>query len=184
MELIWDADEKLGIKGIREPFEMLIEKMLIKTALDMGFSRPFLMDIALQSEKLAKSKEGLQSLINIINGSERYEDLNIVSIHERKSKDLDEMIEKIQGFCPNCGKTILETDLLKKCPRCANALDFKTLIQDINSASEISMAFKRKSMKEEMEIECPNPSCRYSVKINWGECPNCGTRLKDDTRKN
>ncbi|GAI63014.1 unnamed protein product, partial [marine sediment metagenome] len=68
MNLIWEPDEDAKIGGIREPFEMLIEKMLIKKALDMGFSRPFLMDIILQSEKMRKAKRGVKSLIDIIEG--------------------------------------------------------------------------------------------------------------------
>ena len=92
MDLIWEANESKKIIGIREPFEMLIEKILIKTALEMGLSKTFLMDIVLQSEKILKSEEGLKSLKNVIEGSDRYEDLNLVSLSEFKKLDLDEIL--------------------------------------------------------------------------------------------
>jgi len=182
MNLIWEADEdatpKIG--GIREPFEMLIEKMLIKTALDMGFSRPFLMDIILQSEKMRKSMRGLNSLIKIIEGSERYEDLNLVSISEFKSLDIDEILEQIQGFCPNCGKTILKKDLSTVCSKCSKKLEDIELIKLINynEANKVSMRFKQIKLKEEEIIECPNPNCNYYVKSSWDVCPECSTPIK------
>ena len=177
MDLIWDADPSKGIIGIKEPFEMLIEKILIKNALDMGFSKTFLMDLALQSEKLARSKGGLNSLINIIEGSERYEDLNVVAINEDINQFFDELIEKVRGFCPKCGKTMLESDIVNKCPRCGIEFKPEQLIQDISTASKVSMMFKKKLELEDSEIECPNPNCHYYVKLSWGECPNCGTSL-------
>ncbi|MHA1473208.1 MAG: hypothetical protein ACTSQW_08940, partial [Promethearchaeota archaeon] len=74
MELIWDVNESQKIRGIKEPFEMLIEKMIIKYALEIGIPKTSLMDIALQSKKLLKAEGGKNSLYNIINNSERYED--------------------------------------------------------------------------------------------------------------
>jgi uncharacterized protein with PIN domain len=180
MNLIWEANEDAKIGGIREPFEMLIEKMIIKTALDMGFSRPFLMDMILQSEKMRKSKRGVNSLINIIEGSERYEDLNLVSISEFKSLDMDEILEQIQGFCPNCGKTILKKDLSTVCSKCSKELEETELIRDINEANKVSMRFKQIKLKEEEIIECPNPNCNYYVKSSWDVCPECSTPIRKE----
>lgn len=180
MNLIWEADEDAKIGGIREPFEMLIEKMLIKKALDMGFSKPFLMDMILQSEKMRKSKRGVNSLMNIIEGSERYEDLNLVSISEFKSLDMDELLEQIQGFCPNCGKTILKKDLSMVCSKCGKDLEETELIRDINEVNKVSMRFKQVKLKEEEIIECPNPNCNYYVKSSWDVCPECSTPIRKE----
>lgn len=180
MNLIWEADEDAKIGGIREPFEMLIEKMLIKTALDMGFSRPFLMDMILQSEKMRKSKRGVNTLIDIIEGSERYEDLNLVSISEFKSLDMDEILEQIQGFCPNCGKTILKKDLSTVCSKCSKELEETELIRDIDEVNKVSMRFKQIKLKEEEIIECPNPNCNYYVKSSWNVCPECSTPIRKE----
>ena len=154
--------------------------MLIKTALDMGFSRPFLMDMILQSEKMRKSKRGVNSLIDIIEGSERYEDLKLVSIYEFKSLDMDEILEQIQGFCSKCGKTVLKNDLSNICIRCGlNFQENKLLkIKDIEAASELSVAYKIAFLEEEKEIECPNPKCNYYVKPSWVKCPECSTPLR------
>ena len=120
------------------------------------------MDIALQSKKLLKAEGGKNSLYNIINNSERYEDLNLVSISESEETELFQSLKLLRGFCPKCGKTVLKNDLSNICLRCA---------------SELSVAYKIASLEEEKEIECPNPNCNYHVKLNWDVCPNCLTPI-------
>ncbi len=168
MDLIWDR--------IKEPFEILIEKIFVKMALEMGILKPTLMDMALQSEKISKSKGGINSLINIIEGSESYEDLNVVSISEYKKMDLDEVLEKIRGFCPKCGKTILKNDLSNVCSRCEKKFQDDELLTKVDKASEKSMRYKKEISKLEVLIECPN--CNYSVKPSWDICPACSTPIK------
>lgn len=170
MNLIWDK--------IREPFEMLIEKLIINTAIDMGLSKTFLMDIVVQSEKLAKSKEGVNSLINIIKGSKKYEDLNIVSISESHEKRLDELLDKIIGFCPNCGKSILKRDISKICTRCGKKFEVSNLIKSIDKANQASIEYKQELLKQEELIICPNPDCEAKVSPHWEECPICHTKIE------
>ena len=171
MNLIWDK--------IQEPFEMLIEKLIINTALEMGISKTFLMDIVVQSEKLTKSKEGVNSLINIIKGSEKYEDLNIVSISESQEQKLDELLDKVKGFCPNCGKTILNRDIAKTCSRCGKDFESNDLIKSIDKANEASIKYKQELLKQEELIMCPNPKCEAKVSRHWEECPICHTKIKN-----
>ncbi|MHA2288203.1 MAG: hypothetical protein ACXABG_05405 [Promethearchaeota archaeon] len=177
MELIWDINESKGTSGIREPFEMLVEKMIIKYTLEMGIPRTSLMDIALQSKKLLKAEGGKNSLYNIINDSERYEDLNLVSISDSEETELFQSLKLLRGFCPKCGKTVLKNDLSNICIRCGLNFDNKELISDIEAASDLSVAYKINSIEEEKEIECPNPKCNYYVKSSWIECPQCFTPL-------
>ncbi|MFX0047366.1 MAG: hypothetical protein ACFE8G_04275 [Candidatus Hermodarchaeota archaeon] len=179
MELIWDKNESRGISGIKEPFEMLIEKMIIKYALEMGIPKTSLMDIALQSKKLLKAEGGKNSLYNIINNSERYEDLNLVSISESEETELFQSLKLLQGFCPKCGKTVLKNDLSNICLRCGLNFENKELLNDIEAASDLSVAYKITSIEDEKEIECPNPNCNYYVKASWNECPECFTPLKN-----
>ncbi len=171
MDLIW--------KRIREPFEMLIEKLLLKTAMNMGISKTFLMDMVVQSEKLSKSKEGVKSLINILNGSERYEDLNIVSLPQIEERKFDEIVDKIEGFCPNCGKTILKQDLTNICTKCDESFKDKELVKSIDKANEISLIYKQKTLEKEKLVICPNPNCDYLVSLTWDECPGCLFKLKN-----
>ena len=177
MELIWDVNESQGISGIKEPFEMLVEKMIIKNALEMGIPKTSLMDIALQSKKLLKAEGGKNSLYNIINNSERYEDLNLVSISESEETELFQSLKLLRGFCPKCGKTVLKNDLSNICLRCGLNFQGSELLKDIEAASELSVAYKIASLEEEKEIECPNPNCNYHVKLNWDVCPNCLTPI-------
>jgi hypothetical protein len=177
MELIWDVNESQGISGIKEPFEMLVEKMIIKIALEMGIPKTSLMDIALQSKKLLKAEGGKNSLYNIINNSERYEDLNLVSISESEETELFQSLKLLRGFCPKCGKTVLKNDLSNICIRCDINFQELELLRDIETASELSVAFKIASLEEEKEIECPNPNCNYLIKLNWDVCPNCLTPI-------
>jgi len=172
MNLIWDK--------IREPFEMLIEKLIISTAIDMGLSKTFLMDIVVQSEKLAKSKEGVNSLINIIKGSKKYEDLNIVSISESHEKRLDELLDKIRGFCPNCGKSILKRDISKICTRCGKKFEVSNLIKSIDKANQASIEYKQELLKQEELITCSNPECEAKVSPHWEECPICHTKIETE----
>ncbi|MHA1349460.1 MAG: hypothetical protein ACTSPZ_01325 [Promethearchaeota archaeon] len=177
MELIWDKNESQGISGIKEPFEMLVEKMIIKYALEIGIPKTSLMDIALQSKKLLKAEGGKNSLYNIINNSERYEDLNLVSISESEETELFQSLKLLRGFCPKCGKTVLKNDLSNICIRCGLNFQGFELLTDIEAASELSVAYKIASLEEEKEIECPNPNCNYQVKLNWDVCPNCLTPI-------
>ena len=177
MELIWDVNESQGISGIKEPFEMLVEKMIIKYALEMGLPKTSLMDIALQSKKLLKAEGGKNSLYNIINNSERYEDLNLVSISEPEETELFQSLKLLRGFCPKCGKTVLKNDLSNICVRCGLNFQKLDLLKDIEAASELSVAFKIASLEEEKEIECSNPNCNYLIKLNWDVCPNCSTPI-------
>jgi DNA-binding Lrp family transcriptional regulator len=169
-DYIWEA--------IKEPFEILIEKMVIKFALDLGVPKTSLWDMSLLSAKLSKPVGGTLSVINIIEGSKRYEDLNLVSISEPEDSLLDNVLGDIEGFCSNCGKSIWKKDITNPCPRCGISFDAIQLTKDINKASEISVEYRQKSLVEEQEIECPNPNCTYRVKIGWGECPQCGTSLR------
>ncbi len=175
MHLIWDQDKEKKIIGIIEPFKMLIEKIIVKTALEMGFSRTFLMDLVVQSELLAQSIEGKKSLFNIIDGSKRYEDLNLVSIEEpevREEKTIDELLEQVQGFCPNCGK-IIQEQFSDRCPKCNQEYDSKNLLKDIDKAHEASKSYKEFIL--ETEIECPNEKCKRIIQSSWEECPYCHT---------
>jgi hypothetical protein len=160
---------------------MLVEKMIIKNALEMGIPKTSLMDIALQSKKLLKAEGGKNTLYNIINNSERYEDLNLVSISESEETELLQSLKLLRGFCPNCGKTVLKNDLSNVCVRCGLNFENKELLSDIEAASELSVAYKIASLEEEKEIECPNPNCNYYVKTSWVECPECLTPLKKKT---
>ena len=177
MELIWDMNESQGISGIKEPYEMLVEKMIIKYALEISIPKASLMDIALQSKKLLKAEGGKNSLYNIINNSERYEDLNLVSISDSEETKLFQSLKLLQGFCPKCGKTVLKNDLSNICIRCGLNFQGSGLLKDIEAASELSVAYKIASLEEEKEIECPNPNCNYQVKLNWDVCPNCLTPI-------
>ena len=177
MELIWDMNESQGISGIKEPYEMLVEKMIIKYALEISIPKASLMDIALQSKKLLKAEGGKNSLYNIINNSERYEDLNLVSISDSEETELFQSLKLLQGFCPKCGKTVLKNDLSNICIRCGLNFQGSGLLKDIEAASELSVAYKIASLEEEKEIECPNPNCNYQVKLNWDVCPNCLTPI-------
>ncbi len=170
IDLIWDR--------IREPFEMIIEKLLIKTAIDMGMSKTFLMDMVIQSEKLSKSKEGVNSLFNIINGSERYEDLNIVSIPVADDKALDYALGQIRGFCPGCGKIILKQDYSQQCPKCKAEFKPQNLLKSIDEAKKANIQY-REFVKEEI-FKCTNPKCDYFVKSNWDVCPECLTPIKNE----
>jgi hypothetical protein len=169
MDLIWDR--------IREPFEMIIEKLLIKNAIDMGMSKTFLMDIVIQSEKLSKSKEGVNSLFNIINGSERYEDLNIVSLPVADDSALDNALGQMRGFCPSCGKIILKHDFSKECSRCKEKFEPQNLLKSIDEAKKANIQYKE-FVKEEL-FKCPNPKCDYFVKSSWDLCPECLTPIKN-----
>jgi len=182
MELIWDMDEDQEISGIKEPFEMLVEKIIIKYALGMGIPKASLMDIALQSKKLLKAEGGKNTLYNIINDSERYEDLNLVSISESKETELFQSLKLLRGFCPKCGKTVLKNDLSNICARCGRKFENKELLKikeasDIEAVSDLSVAYRIASLEEEKEIECPNPKCNYQIKLNWDVCPNCLTPI-------
>ena len=168
MDLIWNR--------IKEPFEMIIEKLIMKTAIDMGVSKTFLMDLVIQSEKLSRSKEGVNSLFNIINHSERYEDLNIVSLPKTDDRALDSVLGQIKGFCPNCGKILLKQDFSNECSKCKKKFEPQELLKSIDAAKKVSIEYK-KLVKEELFI-CSNPKCDYYVQSSWDVCPECLTPIK------
>jgi len=146
--------------------------------LDLGVPKTSLWDISLLSTKLSKPEGGTISVINIIEGSKRYEDLNLVSIAESEDSLMDNVLGNIEGFCSNCGKTIWKKDIINPCPRCGTSFDEIKLTKNISRASEISVEYRQKYLLDEKEIECPNPDCSYRVKRGWGECPQCGTILR------
>ena len=179
MGLIWDA--------IREQFEILIKKLLIKTAVEMGVSRTFLTDLVIQSEKISESLEEKKALINIIDGSDRFEDLNVVTISDKEVVEdeaerakLDEILGQVQGrgFCPNCGKIILEQDLSNRCSKCEQEFKPKDLLKSIDAANEASMRFKQEKLQEAQLTICPNPDCEAMIRVDWDECPVCSTHIK------
>ncbi len=169
MGLIWQE--------IQEEFEMLIEKLFIKTARDFGIAKNNLKNLIVTSDKLIKSKEGINSLINIINGSDNYEDINIVSISETREISLDSILEDGQGFCPNCGKIILKQDLTNKCSKCEKFFKPEKLLQSIDAAKKASKLFKQEQIEKEQSFPCPNPKCTASVGSDWEECPVCHFKL-------
>ena len=173
------SDDKKRVIGIIEPFEMLIEKILIKTALEMGFSNSLLLDLVVRSELLDNSIEGKKSLFNIIDGSERYEDLNLVSIEESIESSSDNILDTIKGFCPYCGKTIEKRDETSICPQCGEGFKRDSLLKHIDIASEKSKLYQYNQLLKEEEVECPNPKCERMVQLNWGECPYCHVKFKD-----
>jgi DNA-binding MarR family transcriptional regulator len=172
MDLIWDR--------ILEPFEMLIEKLFVKAAIDMGISKTFLMDLVVQSEKLSDSEQGINSLVNIIEGSENYEDLNIVSISKPQEGSVEALLDKIEGFCPNCGKAI-KNNIKKVCQRCGQQYDL--LLKRIDKANEISLKYKKRMLKQEELVSCPNPECEAKVSLEWDECPVCHNKIEAPKQK-
>lgn len=180
MDLIWF--------GIQEQFEMLIEKLLIKTALEMGFSKKYLTDLALPSGKISKSEEGASSLINIIEGSDRYEDYNVVSIPVTKEVKLDDYLGPLKGFCPNCGSIILKQDTSNRCSRCEYEFKSNELLgaSAIAAAKETGMRYKQEKLQEDQLTTCPNPNCEAMIRIDWNEdrCPYCASRIRMSDGKN
>ena len=179
MGLIWEA--------IRKQFKILVKKMIIKTAVEMGISRTDLTDIVIQSEKFSEFPEEKKSLINIIEGSSKYEDLNLVKVYdteeeleEEEKEKLDEILGSVKGkgFCPHCGKIVLENDFSNMCSKCNNSFDPKKLLKSIDAANEASMRFKQEKLQEEQLTICPNPECEAMIGIDWEECPVCFTRVK------
>jgi len=179
MGLIWEA--------VREQFEILIKKLIIKKAVDMGISRSDLTDIVIQSEKISESPEEKKALINIIEGSNRFEDLNIIKVYDTEEelgeddkKQLDKILGSVKGkgFCPNCGKIILEDDFSNICSKCEQPFDPKKLLKSIDAANEASRRFKQEKLQEEQLMICPNPECEYMISADWDECPVCSTPIR------
>lgn len=161
MGLIWER--------IKDPFKSLIEKIIIKTALDIGIPKFELQGMVREERNISKDIKA--SLFNIIDGSEEYEDLNLVSIYETE-KVKDNAIVESKGFCPKCGKSIPPRDYSKLCPRCEINYEEDQLLKDHDKASE-----KFAEYKEGFEyIECPG--CGYKVKPSWISCPSCNSDLK------
>jgi hypothetical protein len=178
MKLIWEA--------IQEQFEILVKKLIIKTAVEMGTSRTDLTDIVIQSEKISEYPEVKKSLINIIEGSSRYEDLNIVEVYDKQEKlsdeekkKLDEILGKVKGkgFCDNCGKVILENEFA--CSKCKQQIIDKKLLKTWDAANEASMRFKQEKLQEEKLFLCPNPDCDAMIGFDWEfeECPACRAKF-------
>ena len=104
--------------------------------------------------------------------------MNIVSIKEIYETGREEVkLEQIQGFCPKCGKIILEQDLSNLCSKCGINFKPNELLKSIDAANEVSMNFKEKTLHEEELIKCPNPECNYHVKSSWKKCPECQTPI-------
>ena len=112
MGLIWDR--------IRKEFELLIEKLFIKMALDMGFPKINLINLILSSKKFNENKLPIDSLIKIFNGSEDYVDLNLVPSKTNSDEKINKIsgikLEGVVGFCSSCGQLILN-DIIQ-CPEC------------------------------------------------------------------
>ncbi|MBD3254018.1 MAG: hypothetical protein GF383_02955, partial [Candidatus Lokiarchaeota archaeon] len=90
MNLIWEK--------IQKPFELLIQKLIIKIGMELGISKAILMDLVVQLELNEEGEKTRESLINIIQGSTRYEDLNVISISEKiDDQSKEEKIEQILG---------------------------------------------------------------------------------------
>ena len=186
MGLIWDETTQAFDMGVQKEFEVLIEKLIIKTALDMGFSKTLLMEMVIQSEKLSKSKGGKNFLKKILEGSAIYEDLNVVQISDIKEEEedreeetpLDELLDQVKGFCSNCGKIILKSEFLKDCTKCGLELVAKKLLKSIDAANEASMRYKQESMVEEELITCPNKKCGMPVLPSWEICPHCNYKIR------
>ena len=174
MGLIWDR--------IREPFEMLLEKLLIRAAKEMGISKIFLKDLVIQSEKMPKSKEGISSLLNIIEGSESYEDLNLVSIPDAKEININDVLGPLQGFCPNCGKIILEQDLSNKCAKCEIEFKPEDLLKSVDLAKKASKRFKHETLQRQKLLKCPNPKCSFEILSSWEFCPYCNIKIKKNKK--
>jgi len=179
MGLIWDA--------VKEQFEILIKKLIIKMAIEMGISKTFLTDLVVQSEKLLESIEEQKTLLNIIEGSERFEDLNIVTIRDKEKegdeeerKHLEEILAQLKGkgFCPVCGKIVLENDFSNRCSKCGENFDPKDLLDRMGAANEASKRYKEESLLEEELIKCPNPECDANVLSKWKNCPVCSTIIE------
>ncbi len=166
MGLIWDA--------ISDEFEMMVQKLFVKTAKDMGVSNTFLMDFIIQSKKMTQSKEGKNALIKIAEGSEDWEDLNLISITETKESGFTET-PTISGFCPNCGKTISKIDLISNtCPRCENSFESSILIKDHDKASEKFAEYKEIIVESKKDSLVKCPKCEYQCESSWLKCPICG----------
>lgn len=141
MNLIWEK--------IKNSFELLIQKLIIKIGMELGISKAILMDLVVQLELNEDGEKTRESLINIIQGSTRYEDLNVISISEKiDDQSKEQKIERIlgqikgRGFCPNCGKLILKHDLSNKCSKCENEFAPADLLKTVDEANEASRRFK------------------------------------------
>ena len=181
MGLIWEA--------LQIQFEILLKKLIITTAIDMGISKRILTEFIIQSETLKKTKEEKQAIIKILNGTATYEDLYVVSIPENENSQIDEheqmrrideILIKIQGigFCPNCGKLILNHEISKPCRKCEKKSDPSDLLKSIDAANEASIRFKQKESQLKEKVECPNPECEAIIFSDWDECPICHTKIK------
>ena len=181
MGLIWES--------IQIQFEILLKKIIITTAIDLGISKRILTEFIIQSETLKKNKEEKQSLIRILNGTATYEDLYVVSIIEKENSEItdefeetrkiDEILIKIQGvgFCPNCGKLVLKNEISKPCLKCEKKTELSSLLKSIDAANEASIRFKQQSIQLTERIECPNPVCEAIIFSDWDECPICHTKI-------
>jgi DNA-directed RNA polymerase subunit M/transcription elongation factor TFIIS len=102
---------------------------------------------------------------------------------EIKEERLDNILKQIKGFCPHCGKIILENDLSNTCSKCGQSYQPEDLIKSMDGASEVSAKFKQFTLQEELLIKCPNPECNYLVKLNWDACPECSTLIRKKLEK-
>ena len=84
-------------------------------------------------------------------------------------KKLDEILGRVEGkgFCPNCGKIVLNTDFLNRCSKCKRGFNPKKLLKSIDAANEASMRFKQEKEQEELLTTCPNPDCAAMLGGDW-----------------
>lgn len=131
MGLIWGR--------IKKEFELLIEKLFIKMALDMGFPKINLINLILSSKKFNENKLPIDSLIKIFNGSEDYVDLNLVPSKiksDEKIKDISGIkLERAVGFCSSCGQLILNNVI--QCPECKKRINKDYLLMEIDKALKL-----------------------------------------------
>ncbi|TXT54744.1 MAG: hypothetical protein BAJALOKI2v1_730016 [Promethearchaeota archaeon] len=182
MNLIWEQ--------IQDSFEMLIQKLILKIGMELGISKAILMDLVVQIELDREYEKIRESMISILQGSTRYEDLNVISISEKiddqtKEEKIEHILGQIKGrgFCPHCGKLILKHDLSNKCAKCGKIFEPKNLLKSIDEANEVSRHYKEKIKKAEGAYICPNPDCEQEVYPDMDICPSCSHKLKREIRK-
>jgi len=136
MRLVWDR--------IKTEFELLIEKLFIKMALDMGFPKIDLIDLILNSRKFKENNLPIDSLINIFNGSEDYEDLNLLQNKMDSNEKINNIsainLEGAMGFCSTCGQIIISN--MAQCSGCQKRIYKDNLIKDINKVLELKTHYR------------------------------------------
>jgi len=168
MKLIWEK--------IRSPIENLVFKIVVKTSLELGIPKITITNLIVQS-KMAQNDIIKPSITHILEGSERYEDLNVVafSIPQNDSKKIEE-----GNFCPNCGMVVLKDDFSNKCTNCGLKYKPENLLKTIKAANEVNKKYKKRISEKEGAFICPNPECDAIVFPDMKFCPNCSRLIKKD----